>query len=185
MNAPCEARSHAALIVAIAQHRDRDAFARVFEHFAPLVKAYLQRTGSSPALAEETAQETMLAVWRKAGLYDPSRAGAAAWVFAIARNLRIDALRRTRVAPPEPDPVDAPAPPPLADALLAARRRALRLRAAIAALPPEQSQALHLAFFEERTHGEIEAALGVPLGTVKSRLRLAITRLRGMLKDDP
>jgi RNA polymerase sigma-70 factor (ECF subfamily) len=141
------------------------------------------RTGRQ-VRAEEMAQDVLLAVWRKAAQYDPDRATAAAWIFTIARNLRIDALRRSRLALPPPDPSDEPAPVPLADSLLAAEDRARRLRAALEDLRPEQVESLRLAFFEDRSHSEIERLLGVPLGTVKSRLRLAMTKLRAALGDD-
>ena len=175
---------HAALIAAVATTRDRAAFAALFIHFAPRVKSFLQKRGADAAQAEDLAQEALLAVWRKAAQFDPARATAEAWIFAIARNLRIDALRRTRLAPQADDPTVAPEPPPAADALLAADQRAHRLRSAIATLPEEQSEALRLAYFDERSHSEMETALAIPLGTVKSRLRLAMTRLRAVLGED-
>ena len=176
--------SHAALIHAVAAGRDRAAFAMLFSHYAPRVKTFLQRRGADAAQAEELAQEALLAVWRKADQFDPGRATASAWIFAIARNLRIDALRRARLAIPVADPSDAPEPPPGADALLSADQRARRLHDAIAALPAEQSEALRLAYFDERSHSEMETALAIPLGTVKSRLRLAMARLRAALGED-
>ncbi len=176
--------SHAALILAIAADRDRAAFAALFAHYAPRVKTFLQRRGADAAQAEELAQEALLAVWRKADQFDPGRATAAAWIFAIARNLRIDALRRARLAIPVTDPTDDAPPPPQADALLAADQRARRLHDAIAMLPAEQSEALRLAYFDERSHSEMETALAIPLGTVKSRLRLAMARLRAALGED-
>lgn len=184
MNAPPDPASHAALIIAIAERGDRAAFAALFGHFAPRVKTYLRRIGTNSAQAEEMAQEALLLVWRKAAQYDPARAAAATWIFTIARNLRIDSLRRARVAIPDIDPTDEPPPLPTADALLVADERARRLHDAIADLPAEQAEMLRLAFFEERSHSEIETDLGVPLGTVKSRLRLALAKLRGALKDD-
>jgi RNA polymerase sigma-70 factor (ECF subfamily) len=184
-NMPEEA-SYAALIRAVATSRDRAAFAALFSYYAPRVKAFLQRRGADTAQAEELAQETLLAVWRKADQFDPRRATAAAWIFAIARNLRIDVLRRTRRAVPAlaPDPTDDPPPSMPADAFLIADQRARRLREAIAALPAEQSEALRLAYFDERSHSEMESALAIPLGTVKSRLRLALARLRAALGED-
>ncbi len=176
--------AHPRLIRAVAERADRQAFATLFAYYAPRVKAYLQRTGSRADQAEELAQEVLLTVWHKAPQYDPARATAAAWVFAIARNRRIDSLRRDRVAPAEPDPTEMPAAPEPADALLAADQQAQRLHAALAGLPADQSEALRLAFFEERSHSEMETALGVPLGTVKSRLRLAMAKLRLALRDD-
>ncbi len=170
----------------VAQNGDREAFVALFRYFAPRVKAYLLRLGLPASRAEELAQETLLLVWRKAAQFDPATAGVSAWVFTIARNLRIDAARRDRLAEAEAtaDPLaDAPMPPP-PEQLLDTARRAERLREAVARLPSEQAEVIRLSFFDERPHAEIERALGIPLGTVKSRLRLAMTRLRAML-DEP
>jgi RNA polymerase sigma-70 factor (ECF subfamily) len=172
------------LIHAVATHGDRAAFAALFARFAPRVKAYLLRLGLDNATAEEQSQEALLIVWRKAAQFDPARATAAAWIFTIARNLRIDAARRAQRPPPVPDPVDEPSPTPAADVILAAEDRSARVRAALAALPAEQADVIRLAFFDDRPHADIERALGIPLGTVKSRLRLAMSRLRGLLDDD-
>lgn len=169
------------LVQAVAQG-DRAAFARLFEHYAPRIKTFLMRRGAAAAEAEELAQEAMLAVWRKAGQFDPARATASAWIFAIARNLRIDQHRRNRGAP-EPDAALDPEPPPLADTVLGTVQIATRVQAAIEGLPPEQGEALRLAFFNECSHSELGARLGIPLGTVKSRLRLAMGRLRTALGD--
>jgi RNA polymerase sigma-70 factor, ECF subfamily len=176
--------SHEALIIAIARHGDRRAFAALFAHFAPRVKRWLQRAGTDAGLAEEIAQEVLLTVWRKAAQYDPARAAAGGWIFGIARNLRIDSVRSSSRLITEPDPSEEPMPIPLADAIVAAEERAQRLRAALGDLPPEQLTLLQMAFFQELSHSEIEAVLGVPLGTVKSRLRLAMSKLRAALKDE-
>ncbi len=184
MNTAADPAAQATLILAIAQHRDRAAFATLFGYFAPRVKAYLQRAGLDAAQAEDMAQDVLLTVWNKAGQYDPARGAAAAWIFTLARNRRIDAFRHSRSAPQLADPADAPEPAPLADAAIAADQQAQRLRAALGLLPPEQLSLLELAFFQDRTHSEIEADLGIPLGTVKSRLRLAMIRLRAALKDE-
>jgi RNA polymerase sigma-70 factor (ECF subfamily) len=175
---------HAALIEAIAQRRDRAAFAALFAWFGPRVKAWMIRAGSSPAAAEELAQETMLLVWQKAGQFDPVRAGASTWIFTIARNLRIDALRREK-HPSElmPDPTEAPEPLSQADGMIAIAQREIRIRAAVSLLPSEQAEVIRKAFFEDKAHSEIERDLGIPLGTVKSRLRLAMARLRAALED--
>lgn len=172
-----------ALIAAIAASGDRAAFAALFEHFAPRVKGYLLRLGLPAAQAEELAQETMLTVWRRAETFDPAGNSAAAWIFTIARNLRIDAIRRDRRAPPLDLLAEEPLPPPGSDALIQSVEHAERVRAALAALPPEQAEVVRLSFFDDRPHGEIERALGIPLGTVKSRLRLAMMRLRAVLDD--
>lgn len=173
-----------ALIGAVAAGADRGAFATLFEHFAPRVKTMLLRAGASPAVAEDLAQETMLMVWRKAAQFDPGKAGAATWIFTIARNLRIDAFRRERH--PDTllaDPTDEPEPPSQADHLLAAGERDARVRAAMATLSVEQAEVVRAAFFLDKPHSEIEQHLGIPLGTVKSRLRLAMAKLRDALED--
>jgi RNA polymerase sigma-70 factor (ECF subfamily) len=172
------------LIHAIATHGDRAAFAALFMQFAPRVKTYLMRRGSDGAVAEELAQEVLLIVWRRAAQFDASRASAAAWIFTIARNLRIDAARRTQFSQRAPDPTDEPAEVPAADAILAAEDRGVRVGKALAALPAEQAEVIRMAFFDDRPHADIERVLGIPLGTVKSRLRLAILRLRKLLEDD-
>jgi RNA polymerase sigma-70 factor (ECF subfamily) len=175
---------HAALIQAIAQQRDRAAFAALFGYFAPRLKAWLIQRGCSATAAEEMAQETMLIVWQKAALFDPARAGAATWIFTIARNHRIDVLRKERHPSDlmqdlahEPEPVVPP------DRILAAARDEARIKAAVRTLPAEQAEVIRKAFFEDKPHAEIEKELQIPLGTVKSRLRLAMTRLRSALED--
>lgn len=173
----------AQLIVAVAARGDRNAFALLFEHFAPRVKSYMLRLGAAPEAAEELAQEALLTVWRKATLFDPSRAGASTWIFAIARNLRIDAVRRQRRPRIEDDPTDEPAPEPAADAVVAAGERDVRLRQAMAALPADQAEVVRQSFFQDKAHSEIARDLNLPLGTVKSRLRLALGRLRGLVGD--
>lgn len=175
-----------ALIVAIARERDRAAFALLFRHFAPRVKSYLLRLGLPEAAAEDLAQETLLRVWRKAERFDPAKAEASTWIFAIARNLRIDALRRG--ARPEVEEAVLEAmedEQPRADEALSAAQQRERVQAALRTLPAEQAQVVQLSFFDDRSHGEIAARLGIPLGTVKSRLRLAMTRVRAFLGEEP
>jgi RNA polymerase sigma-70 factor, ECF subfamily len=177
-----EATSPEQLILTIATRGDRLAFTSLFERFAPRVKAHLMQLGMDAGSAEELAQEALLLVWRKAAQYDPQRASAATWIFTIARNLWIDESRRTRVALPISDTLDEPAQPP--DAILAAEDRGIRVRAALASLPAEQADVVRLSFFDDRPHADIERVLGIPLGTVKSRLRLAMSRLRALLEAD-
>lgn len=178
----------AGLIAAIADRQDRAAFAELFGYFAPRIKAFMQRSGASEAQAEELAQETMLSVWRKAPLFDPQTAGATAWIFTIARNLRIDAHRRDRRHANAGDIADVDlefqvddAPPPDARLVTAQSERTVRI--ALAQLSPEQVRVVQLSFFEEKAHAEIAQILGIPLGTVKSRLRLALGRLRNLLSE--
>jgi RNA polymerase sigma-70 factor (ECF subfamily) len=177
-----DAATLAICVVSIAERRDREAFSYLFNHFAPRVKSYMMRLGAAPEAAEELAQETLLTVWRRAATFDPRRAGASTWIFTIARNLRIDLARRDRRAPGDDAsaPVEAPARP---DEALSALQDRSRIGVAMANLPPEQAQVVSLAFFADKAHSEIAGELGLPLGTVKSRLRLAIARLRGALAE--
>lgn len=174
------------LILRLAQAQDRDAFQELFAHFAPKVKAYVMRLGASAQVADDLAQEAMLTVWRKAALFDPARASAGTWIFTIARNLRIDLVRRERRPRFDPDdPTLAPPPETGAEESASARDRDEALRVALAGLPPEQGEIVRLSFYSGKPHGEIAEALNIPLGTVKSRLRLAMARLRTALGEAP
>ncbi len=174
----------ARLIVAIAVRQDRDAFAALFDHFAPRIKSFLMRSGVPAAAAEELAQDAMLTVWRKAAQYDPCRAGASAWIFTIARNLRIDSARREQCGKVlELEMVGDADPPSPPDAELLGAEREARVRAALRSLSDDQRRVVRLSFFEGKAHGDIAAELELPLGTVKSRIRLAMNRLRELLGD--
>ncbi|WP_343630814.1 sigma-70 family RNA polymerase sigma factor [Roseateles sp.] len=184
--APDPAQEWAGLVRRVAEHGDREAFGRLFSHFAPRVKSYLIRTGSDEALAEELAQEALVTLWRKAALFDPAQAAVSTWVFTIARNLRVDAARRHRLDGAGDEcfefdhlPADQADVPDHADAT----RQARRVREALERLPPEQAQALRLSFFDDEPHARIAQELGLPLGTVKSRIRLAVAHLRKLLES--
>ncbi len=173
-----------AAVVAVGVARDRKAFQDLFDHFAPRVKGYLMRLGAGNAVAEDLAQEALLTVWRKAALFDPAKASASTWIFTIARNLRIDAIRKERR--PELDPNDPSLLPQndrAADDTMDWSQAEDRLRVALADLPYEQSQIIALSFLAEKPHSIIADELGLPLGTVKSRIRLAMARLRLALGD--
>ena len=174
------------MIRAIAARQDRSAFAALFELYAPRVKMLLMRMGTPAEVAEDIAQEALLVVWRKAAYFDPSRASVSAWIYTIARNLRIDHLRRdkrvrlhTHYQPVEQDE------PPRPDGALDAIEREQQLRGALGQLSDEQISIVRLSFFEGRPHSEIAEFLDIPLGTVKSRLRLALNRLRKLLGHIP
>jgi RNA polymerase sigma-70 factor (ECF subfamily) len=172
------------LIVAIGQRQDRSAFAALFAHFAPRIKAYLVRTGTETGVADELTQEVMLLVWRKAAHFDPERANAATWIFTIARNKRIDCARRDRARALDPDdPIFLPDPEFPPDRRLEAAEQNQSLTEAVAGLPAEQSALLKLAFYDGKSHSAIAAQVGLPLGTIKSRLRLALARLRAHLGE--
>lgn len=173
------------LIGDIAENRSRAAFAELFSHFAPRIKGFIMRSGTSEELAEEIVQETMVTVWTKAMQFDAARAGASTWIFTIARNKRIDILRR--VSRPEPDPEDPmfqPDPPMSGEEFTQSREDQVRIRAALEHLPPEQVEIVRLSFFDSLTHSEIAERLSLPLGTVKSRLRLSFRKIRSALGDE-
>lgn len=165
----------------IHEKQDQAAFAELFRHFAPRVKAFLMKSGASESLAEECTQEAMATLWRKAHLFDPTRASVATWIFTIARNRRIDALRKQR----RPEPEDLPWGPeaePAADDVIALQQETSQLADALAQLPEKQRELVEKAYFGDLSHSQIAAETGLPLGTIKSRIRLALERLRHTLK---
>ena len=174
----------ARLIEAVATDRDREAFTALFDHFAPRIKAFLMRSNTPAATAEELAQEAMLTVWRKAVQFDRTRAGASAWIFTIARNLRIDVVRREQRAKVLDFELSGSFEPPAQpDAEYDAGECEQRVRAALSHLSDDQMRVVRLSFFEGKAHGDIALELELPLGTVKSRIRLAMNRLRDLLGD--
>lgn len=164
-------------MVAVARDQDRKAFAELFRHFAPRVKAFLIKSGADESLAEECMQDVMATLWHKSHLYDPSRASVATWIFTIARNRKIDLLRRYARPEPEELPWGPEAAPDQAD-VIALQQDSTRLADAIGKLPEKQRMLIHRAYFGDLTHSEIAAETGLPLGTIKSRIRLALDRLR-------
>jgi RNA polymerase sigma-70 factor (ECF subfamily) len=170
------------LLIAVGARRDGRAFTVLFDHFRPRVQAQMTRLGLGPTAAEDLAQDVMETIWRKAHLYDPRQSAAITWVFQIARNRSIDVKRRNRefcMAVEDfytiPDPSDG------GEDLLDAMQRGEHVRGALEALPQEQITLIRLAFFEELSHSTIARQLNLPLGTVKSRLRLACARLERIL----
>jgi RNA polymerase sigma-70 factor (ECF subfamily) len=157
--------------------RDRAAFAELFRHFAPRIKAFLIRSGAEPGLAEECAQDVMATLWHKAHMFDPARASVATWLFTIARNRRIDALRKQRRPEPEDLPWGPEAEPDQED-VLALQQESERLRQALTTLPDAQRELIVKAYFGDLSHSEIASETGLPMGTIKSRIRLALDRLR-------
>ncbi len=169
---------------AVACSGDREAYAAIFRTFSPRIRAYLMRLGAEPAHADELTQETMVTVWRRAQTFDRRQAAVATWLFTIARNKRIDALRRERRPEFDPnDPALAPAPETPPDVQVDQAQRQARVQAAIRTLPPQQADLLRAAFIDGQSHREIAEKTGIPLGTVKSRLRLAMGHMRKHLRD--
>lgn len=173
---------HDRLIEAVALHRDREAFAELFSYFAPRLKAWLIKSGASAAAAEDFAQDAMLTVWRKADLFDARKARAATWIFTIARNRRLDMLRRDARPLPVPEIELAEQTVERPDDIVALSQDAARVRDALSQLKPDQVEVLRLAFFMDSPHSEIARQLDLPLGTVKSRIRNAMIKLRLILE---
>jgi RNA polymerase sigma factor (sigma-70 family) len=168
-------------LLRIRDQRDEKAFVRVFQHFGPRVKAFLMRTGMDAALSEECAQEVLVTVWKKAHLYDASRASPSTWIFTIARNKKIDVLRKQRRPEPE-DLTWGPEEEPDQADILGLQQESEQLSRALRDLPKKQRELIEKAYFGDLSHSEIAAQTGLPLGTIKSRIRLALERLRHSLK---
>ncbi|WP_375280700.1 sigma-70 family RNA polymerase sigma factor [Pseudooctadecabacter sp.] len=168
-------------LFAVRDAKDQKAFAAIFGHFAPRVKAFLMKSGASPDLAEEVTQEVMATLWRKAHMFDPAKASVSTWIFTIARNRRIDILRKQRRPEPEDLPWGPEAEPDQED-VLALQQESKQLAVALAALPDKQKDLIVRAYYGDLTHSEIAEQTGLPLGTIKSRIRLALERLRHQMK---
>lgn len=180
-----QAQKFAKLAARVANSQDKEAFSELFDHFAPRLKAYLLRLGAHGGQAEELVQEVMITLWRKADLFDPAKSSLATWLFRIARNRRIDALRRDKRGELDPDdPSLHPQGEAEAGESMDAQMRDERVRHSLKILPEEQLQLVRMAFFQGLSHSEISQETGLPLGTVKSRIRLAFTRLRKSLEND-
>ena len=171
------------LITRVAQNRDRQAFAQLFDHFAPRLKSFMMRKNTSAELAEDLVQEAMIAVWTKAAMYEPSKGSVTTWVFTIARNLRIDRIRRDVHMPTtELGDYDEPSDAPEGEELLGRKQEDGLVARALQSIPEEQRRILVLSFVEEIPQSEIATRLSIPLGTVKSRMRLAYGHLRRILE---
>jgi RNA polymerase sigma factor (sigma-70 family) len=181
-NQSCLEPDWSANILRVRDTRDETAFAELFAHFAPRIKGFLIKSGASATMAEECAQETMVTVWHKAHLFDPTRASAATWIFTIARNKKIDAFRRS--ARPEPEDLAwGPEPEPEASDALVLQQETQKLAKALEQLPKKQRDIVRRAYFGDLTHSELAQETGLPLGTIKSRIRLALNRLRQTLSE--
>lgn len=175
-------------MLAVAESRDKQAFIALFDYFAPRINGYLQKLGLSPSLAEDMTQDVMSVIWLKADLFDPTKSSVTTWVYRVARNRRIDLVRRDRLDffdPTTANPLDQTPDISQNDALeeLDLSQREEIMRQALKSLPPEQRVLIDQSFFQGLSHGEIAQQTGLPLGTVKSRIRLAFARLRRALAE--
>lgn len=171
------------LLERIAQRQDRSAFIALFNRFSNRIKSYLVRAGAPHDLAEEATQEAMITIWRRAVQFDRAKGSAAAWIFVIARNKRVDLFRRDIRAEAYSQGQTQNQAPNRAiegdgESVYAAQERATKIRAALGDLTNEQKEVVILSFFEGRPHAEIAACLKIPIGTVKSRIRLAFSKLK-------
>ena len=178
-------KNFALLAASVAESRDKKAFGELFDYFAPRVKAYLRGLNLDDSAAEDLAQEVMIVLWHKAHLFDPSKSSLGTWLFRVARNRRIDVIRREKSGLLDPDePMLQPSGVEPADEMMDADQRDERVRLAMASLPDEQIELVRMAFFLGLSHSQISDRTGLPLGTVKSRIRLAFGRLRKILEGD-
>jgi RNA polymerase sigma-70 factor (ECF subfamily) len=167
----------------IANRRSEAAFEILFRYFAPRIKSFCLRLGADSTVAEEITQEAMVSIWRHAARYDPSKASPSTWIFAIARNLSIDRFRKSRRPEFDPDdPAFVPDDPQGADGLMERLEMEAVVRGVLDSLSSKERDVLMLSFYEDRSHGEISRQLGLPLGTVKSRIRLAFAKIRSALE---
>ena len=172
------------LLLRVGSDRDRFAFKKLYEHFTPRLKSFLLRIGSDMSAAEEICQESMIMVWRRAETFNPDSAGASTWIFTIARNKRIDKLRKdNRPLPDLNDPSFFQIPVDKSDDILQRVEEEKKIKNALKNLPPEQAELILSAYYEEKSHRKIADETNLPLGTVKSRIRLAINRLRTQLEE--
>ncbi len=166
-------------LLAVGSHADKNAFKRIFLEMAPKLKAYLISTGQSQNEAEEILQETMLKVWRKASMFDRNKSAANTWIYSVAKNARIDRIRKETKPKPDPDdPSFIPDPPETGEQSISRSQDSEIIRKAMKILSVDQVQIIKMSFFEDKSHAEISEELGLALGTVKSRIRLAFGKIR-------
>ncbi|WP_106205622.1 sigma-70 family RNA polymerase sigma factor [Aliiruegeria haliotis] len=169
-------------MIAVRDDRCRESFGALFDHFAPRLKGFVMRSGTSAEHAEEIVQDVMLTVWRKASYFDPHRAQVSAWIYQIARNRHIDILRKEKRPIPEALKEEPDAEPD-AGQILALEQETQELKLAISRLNDDQRTLIEKAYLGELSHQEIQKQTGLPLGTVKSRIRLGLERLRHELRE--
>ena len=178
------------LLVAVGEARDRRAFSQLFDHFAPLLKSFAQASkheGWFPGLSEDLVQEVMIKVWQKAAGFNPEKASATTWIYTVARNCRIDMLRRksnTQHLPLENEDFWHEPDDETPVSLLRQERSEVKVQASLSELPKEQDEILGKVYLEGKSHAEVSNELGLPLGTVKSRVRLALQKMQVLVAPE-
>jgi RNA polymerase sigma-70 factor, ECF subfamily len=181
---PSQPENWSGLLAEMAISQDKTLYIQLYRNFAPKVKAYILRLGVVEATAEELTQEAMLSMWRKAHLYKPEKAAASTWIFTLARNQSIDWMRRQKYPEYSLDHWHESAEVSLALDTVEQTVMCDRIGAVINELPESQSQVIYMSFFEGRSHSEIAEKLKIPLGSVKSRIRLAAEKLKLKLRGE-
>ena len=174
------------LMARISVNWDRFALQDIGTHYAPRLKAWLIPRGEQASTAEDIVQDVLVLVWTKSHLFDPARGSVSAWIYRMVRNCWIDHKRKhDRLQPTDPEIMSLLADAPIAgpDSEVGQSEAALAVQGALAELPLDQKNMLHLSFFEGLSHSEIAQRTGLPLGTVKSRIRAPLKKLRDNLKD--
>ena len=176
-----------ACLTRVAENRDRGAFAELFNHYAPLIRAYsLAREPGADLVADELVQEVLSRVWLKADKYNERLANLNTWIFTLARNCRIDYLRRNSRYATEIDPTDIfndiedEGPSPFQQ--VQQTRAEESIHSGLKQLPREQAEILSKVYLEGKTHQQASDELKLPLGTVKSRVRLALKKLEVLIE---
>lgn len=168
----------AKLMLQIADERSTEAFSALYDHFAPRLKSYLIGRGANDAQADELLQSCLLQVWESAGRYDPKLANVATWIYRIARNRYFDQLRKQQVRDKHANVLQEP----IETTLVEPDQQSEQLQRALRTLPSKQAQVLYMSFYQSLSHREIAEQLEIPLGSVKSSLRLAMEKLRGCME---
>ena len=169
----------------VAINQDKASFKKIFDYFGPRLKSFLMSSGADETVAEEVIQETMAIIWTKADYYDPKLASPSTWIYTIARNKKIDILRKSRKAILEN--IDTAILPPVEPKLeedVDHDQRFEIVNKYLNDLPKEQLDLLKMNFIEEKSHGEIAEITKIPLGTIKSRIRLAMEKIRDRIAKD-
>jgi len=174
----------AELMLRIAHHKDKTAFTKLLEIMGPRLKGFMINRGLNAEMAEDLAQETLIRVWHKAGTYNRGKGLAVTWIFTIARNLHIDSARRNKIVQfTELGDYDCADEAPESDVAMIGNQQASLVSDAVKQLPAEQREIIEMAFMQDLSQSDIAEKTGLPLGTVKSRMRLAYKKLNRSLGE--